>query len=461
MALTIPLSEIVERSNNRLLGKHESWGRVPLGEIATVLNGFAFKSSEFASSGGIPLIRIRDVGKDYSETTYLGEYDSRYVVEPGDLLVGMDGDFNCARWRGSLGLLNQRVCKITLKSDIYLPKFLDYTLPGYLKAINDVTSSVTVKHLSSKSIEEIPLPLPPIEVQERLVAEIEKQFSRLDEAVANLKRTKANLKRYKAAVLKAAVEGKLTEAWRNQHADVEPAGKFLDRILAERREKWRGRGKYKEPKEPETSELPALPESWALATVDQLTSMVTSGSRGWGDYYSDTGPIFIRAQDIKTDTLKLENVARVRIPTNAEGTRTAVTNGDVLITITGANVTKSALVRRLSEQAFVSQHVALLKPCLVEVSPYLFIWVVSPAHGRRTLERWAYGAGKPGLSLDQVRSLLVALPPPDEQNQIVAEIERRLSVIEELEATVEANLTRADRLRQSILSRAFSGRLNS
>ena len=93
-----------------------------------------------------------------------------------------------------------------------------------------------------------------------IVAEIEKQFSRLDEAVANLKRVKANLKRYKAAVLKAAVEGKLTEDWRKHHPDVEPASKLLERILAERRAKWSGKGKYKEPAEPETSDLPAMPE---------------------------------------------------------------------------------------------------------------------------------------------------------------------------------------------------------
>ena len=266
MALTVSLSEIVEKSSNRLLGKHESWDRVLLGDVATVLNGFAFKSSEFSNSGGVPLIRIRDVGKDRSETTYLGDYDPRYVVEPGDLLVGMDGDFNCARWHGLRGLLNQRVCKITLKSDIYLPKFLDYTLPGYLKAINDVTSSVTVKHLSSKSIEEIPLPLPPREFQERLVAELEKQFSRLDEAIANLKRVKVNLKSYKAAVLKAAVEGKLTEYWRKQHPHVEPASKLLEHLLAERRAKWNGRGKYKEPPEPDTNNLPTLPQGWVWTT---------------------------------------------------------------------------------------------------------------------------------------------------------------------------------------------------
>ena len=80
-----------------------------------------------------------------------------------------------------------------------------------------------------------------------IVAEIEKQFSRLDEAVTNLKRVKANLKRYKAAVLKAAVEGKLTEEWRKQHPDVEPASKLLERILAERRAKWTGKEKYKSP----------------------------------------------------------------------------------------------------------------------------------------------------------------------------------------------------------------------
>lgn len=270
MALTIPVSEIVEKSKNPLLGKHESWGRVLLGDVATILNGFAFKSSDFSNDRGMPLIRIRDVGKDGTETNYLGEYDSRYIVEPGDMLVGMDGDFNCARWHGPRGLLNQRVCKITLHSDSYLPKFLDYTLPGYLKAINDVTSSVTVKHLSSRSIEEIPLPLPPKEVQQRLVAEIEKQFSRLDEAVASLKRIKANLKRYRAAVLKSAVEGKLTEEWRKAHPDVEPASKLLERILTERREKLSERVQLKEPAAPDASELPSLPKGWTWASVDQI-----------------------------------------------------------------------------------------------------------------------------------------------------------------------------------------------
>ena len=80
----------------------------------------------------------------------------------------------------------------------------------------------------------IPVPIAPLDEQKRIVAEIEKQFSRLDEAVDNLKRIKANLKRYKASVLKSAVDSKLTEEWRKANPDVEPAGKFLERILVER-----------------------------------------------------------------------------------------------------------------------------------------------------------------------------------------------------------------------------------
>ncbi len=117
MALTVPVAEIVENSRNPLLGKHELWGRVLLGDIATIQNGFPFKSSQFTKDEGTPLIRIRDVGADSTDTNYVGDYDPAFVVEAGDLLIGMDGDFNCARWRGPNGLLNQRVCRVSLKSD--------------------------------------------------------------------------------------------------------------------------------------------------------------------------------------------------------------------------------------------------------------------------------------------------------------------------------------------------------
>jgi type I restriction enzyme S subunit len=312
-------------------------------------------------------------------------------------------------------------------------------------------------------------PLAPLAEQRRIVDAIEQQFSRLDAGVAALKRTQAALKRYRAAVLKAAVEGRLTETWRAAHPDVEPASRLLERILAERRAKWeadlRAKGKdpakarYVEPREPDTKGLPELPKGWCCATLEQLSTLVTSGSRGWADYYSDQGTIFIRAQDINTDTLNLLNVAHVTLPSTVEGLRTRVKRNDLLVTITGANVTKTALVHDDLLDAYVNQNVGLDRIVHCTTAPYLYYWVVAPTHGRRMLENKAYGAGKPGLSLDNLRELLVAVPPLPEQDAIVAEVEQRLSVVDALEAAVEANLKRADRLRQSILERAFSGQL--
>src|SRR5260370_40596089 len=115
----------------------------------------------------------------------------------------MDGDFNCTLWKGQTALLNQRVCKLSPREEFYRKKLLAYVLPGYLRAINSETSSVTVKHLSSHTIAEIPLPLPPLPEQDRIVGEIEKQFTRLDAAVAALNRDQATLKSEPAPALRA------------------------------------------------------------------------------------------------------------------------------------------------------------------------------------------------------------------------------------------------------------------
>lgn len=309
-------------------------------------------------------------------------------------------------------------------------------------------------------IENHPLPLAPLAEQERIVAEIEKQFTRLDQALASLRRLQTNLSRYKASVLKAACEGRLVP----QDPNDESADQLLQRILTKRRTQWLAAHpdkKYEEPTGVETFDLLELPSGWAWATLEQMSTLITSGSRGWSQYYSDEGVIFIRAQDINTDSLKLDSVVNVLLPDKTEGTRARVNQNDLLITITGANVTKAALVTQELTEAYVSQHVGLVKLVSQETASYLYFWIVSPAYGRRILEKSAYGAGKPGISLENLRKLVVGLPPLTEQQRIVVEVERRLSVITTLEQTITANLSRAERLRQSILHRAFTGQLVS
>lgn len=330
------------------------------------------------------------------------------------------------------------------------------------EAAHHMTGAVGQKRVPAAFLEDCKIPLPNLGDQRRIVAELEKQISRLDEAVASLGKVKAGIKRYRTAVLKAAVEGQLVpteaELARREGRKFETAEELRARALQQRRSAWSGRGKCREPIGANPRLLNALPEGWVWTTVDEVTSLVTSGSRGWGEFYSDQGVLFIRAQDIKTDAVVFADVARVNVPAGAEGTRAFVGAGDVLVTITGANVTKSALVSTLDELAFVSQHVALLKFALHDLSPFVFSWIVSPANGRKTLEKWAYGAGKPGLSLEQMRALPIALPPLNEQRRIVAEVDRRLSIVREFETEIDANHERAQALLQAVLRHAFTAR---
>ena len=143
---------------------------VTLGEICDILSGFAFDSERFNDSKGMPLIRIRDVGKNQTDTFYSGPYSERYIIEQGDMLIGMDGDFRIAEWRSVPALLNQRVCKLEPNISRIDAKFLLHFLPKKLKQIEDATSFATVKHLSVKGIQAIEIPLPPLPEQRRIAA---------------------------------------------------------------------------------------------------------------------------------------------------------------------------------------------------------------------------------------------------------------------------------------------------
>ena len=195
MSFRASLEEVIDKDRSGLLMIPPHWARVRIGDVASIQNGFAFNSKGFQEGAGFPLIRIRDIRKVSTEVGFIGGYDDQYVVQPGDLLVGMDGDFNVAMWMGRQGLLNQRVCRITPNEAYYDRRFLFYALPGYLAAINAHTSSVTVKHLSSRTVADIPLPLPNSSEQRRIVAKLDELFSELDAGVAALERAQAKLNR--------------------------------------------------------------------------------------------------------------------------------------------------------------------------------------------------------------------------------------------------------------------------
>lgn len=152
---------------------------VKLGDITELINGYAFDSNLFNTRGvGLPIIRIRDVVRGKTDTYYSGDYPEGYEVKRGDLLIGMDGEFNIAPWQDGLALLNQRVCKIIGKQGVADNTFLRYGLIPILKQIEADTPFVTVKHLSSRKLQSVEIELPPIEEQRR-IAEILARADRL------------------------------------------------------------------------------------------------------------------------------------------------------------------------------------------------------------------------------------------------------------------------------------------
>lgn len=153
----------------------QDWNQKKLTDLCAIQYGFAFDSSYFNDSGeGLPLIRIRDVVRGFSESYYSGVYPPEYIVKEGDYLIGMDGEFNIAQWKGDEALLNQRVCKVATKSDGYAERFAYYFLSRILKEIEDETPFVTVKHLSAKRLNQILTPVPSIEEQKEICSLLDK-----------------------------------------------------------------------------------------------------------------------------------------------------------------------------------------------------------------------------------------------------------------------------------------------
>lgn len=338
----------------------------------------------------------------------------------------------------------------------------------------NMTGSVGQRRVPTEFLEEMEIPLPPVEEQVRIVARLEALVGRIRRTQARLEGVPTHAQRLREAVLAAACSGRLTEDWRAAHTPEESPAAFVERLVEERRRRWADDLRRKG-RDPERAKYPVpldanpdfaealeedLPEGWALVSLDELAFHVTSGSRGWAKYYADDGPFFIRAQNINTDALDISDAAYVRPPADsAEAERTRVELGDLLITITGANVTKAAYVDRDLDEAYINQHVALVRPVNLEMHRYLHLWTISPQHGRRQLQEAAYGAGKPGLNLTNVKELAVALPPMEEQREIVRRAERLLALAGAVEHRARTARAQTERLAQGVLDRAFSGNL--
>ena len=346
-------------------------------------------------------------------------------------------------------------------------KYVLYVLRATEEELRSKSAGTTFEAIRGDDLRSHQVPLPPLPEQHRIVAEIEKQFTRLDASVTALKRAQANLKRYRASGLKAACEGKLVpieaELARSEGRDYEPADVLLHRMLTERRAHWgsqeKHRGKYKEPTTPDTSNLPGLPEGWVWATVEQL---LTELRNGYSKKPQGTAGIAIlRISAVRPMSVDLADTRWVK---NGKDLRNfLIAPGDILFTRYNGNPTLVGVCGVVPNLQRDTLHPdKLIRGRLVESGVLAnFVQVAANVGTSRDFlsRRIRTTAGQSGVSGSDLKQMPIPLPPLAEQHRIVAEVERRLSVIQQAEATVEAGLKRAERLRQSILKKAFSGQL--
>ena len=310
------------------------------------------------------------------------------------------------------------------------------------------------------------IPLPPLPEQHCIVAELEKQFTRLDASVDALKRVRANLKRYRASVLKAACEGKLVpteaELAQAEGRDYEPADQLLERVLAERRAHWEAqekpRGKYKETAASDISALSELPEGWVWATLDQVSYRIQYGtsSKAGSDA---TGIPVLRMGNIQDGDLDLSNLKYLSAQ-DVDVQKTLLEHGDLLFNRTNSAelVGKCAVFKGVPSRACFASY--LIRVSFEGFLPEFACAYINSEHGRRYISQVRnQQVGQANVNGTKLAAMPIPVPPLGEQRRIVAEVERRLSVAQKAEVSIEANLRRVERLRQSILKQAFSGKL--
>jgi type I restriction enzyme, S subunit len=448
----------------------------PVGwKLTTLGNEFRWSSGGTPKStngafydGGIPWAVIGDLTDGVVESTArtiseMGVTNSAAKwVEAGSVLVAMYGSI------GKLGITSSRLTtnqaiaftKPECCSAKYLFWYLSYARPELIRRGKGGTQS----NISQTVLKSFPFLLPPVADQDRLVMEIEKQVTRLEVAVAALRRVEVNLKRYRASVLKAACEGSLvsTEAELAKTQDrekYESGDVLLARILTERRKSWRGRGIYKEPASADAAKLTPLPAGWAWATTQQLVLATRPCAYGVLQPGKDTpnGVPLVRVGDISNGKVELSGMKRIAGLIAARYPRTTLRGGELAITLVGT-IGRTAIVPDSLAGGNTARAVGIV-PLTKEVNAHwVEVWFRSPAK-MAEMDSKSHEVARKTLNLEDVRAASVALPPLAEQARIVAEVERRLSIVEKVEALVSANLQRTARLRQSILQKAFSGRL--
>lgn len=363
----------------------------------------------------------------------------------------------------------------------------------YFKSAKQLAESkatgTTFKEISGTAFSKLPVPLPPTTEQHRIVAKIEELFSELDKGIDNLKTAQAQLKVYRQALLKHAFEGKLTAQWRSENQDIlETAEALLKRIHQERVQRyqqqlfdweasikvWYANGSAdKKPTKPRiTAELDQpstehrnriwdVPNGWQWLQIGEFAFVTKLAGFEYTKYvkYSDDGDLpVIKAENSGPNGFRVTQYSHIHSDSVAELTRSHLLGGELLMVFVGAGTGNVATVPS-DKKFFLGPNVGMIRIESDEVNPrYVEHFLRSPL-GKNLALASVKAVAQPSLSMGTIRQIPVALPTRAEQDEIIYQIEAKISEVDQLDQTLAVSLLQAESLRQSILKKAFSGQL--
>ena len=466
----------------------DGWAWTTLGEICSKPQyGWTTKG---VGHGRIKLLRTTDIAKNWLDWRSV-PFCSADPPEPEKYLLA-DGDIVISR-AGSVGvsaLLQQPIPAAVFASYLVrfralggVPRYIASFLksPAYWAAISHGASGIAMPNVNAKKLAALPIPFAPLLEQHRIVPRLEALLARLDDGIDALKRAEASLERYRASVLKAAVEGRLTARWRKENQPDETGEELLQRTLAERRSRWEreqlakfaGSGKkpprnwkskYKEPVAPDTSGLPELPEGWCWATVDQVGQVIGGLTKNQARSKLPTKYSYLRVANVYADELRLDDVRTIGVA-ESELDRVLLRSGDLMVVEGNGSPGQIGRVAEWNGELAACCHqnhlIKVRCPADGTCRPrWLLLWLLSPTGRQAVLKKASSTSGLYTLSLSKVRALPIPLAPWREQAAAIRIADSLRDRAGGARTGVRRGIdAQSATLRQSILKRAFEGRL--
>jgi len=433
---------------NNLPELPEGWGWTRLGEIIEKepLTGKKLKQRDYQEKGKFPVI---DQGRSfiggYTDKEELKICSGEPVIVFGDhTKVVKYIDFEFAA--GADGV------KVIKPLKVFYPKLFYY----FLQAIQ-LPEKGYARHF--QFLEKSSIPLPPLLEQHRIVAKIEELFTKLDAGVEALKKIKTQLKRYRQSVLKSAMEGKLTENWREEHKhELKPASVLLEKIKEER-EKKLGK-KYKELPSIDTENLSKLPDKWVWTELRNIAEF-KNGINFSKHQKGDKGILTIDVLNMYSKSIFIDISALYRVNKTVKEDY-VLKYGDILFvrsSVKREGVGWASAFKEISEPVTFCGFIIRARLQNQEILPEYITYLLRTDYARKIIISKGSQVTITNISQNSLGKIPIPLASYTEQHKIVEEIEKRFSIADEVEKIVEQSLKQSKRLRQSILKKAFEGKL--